>query len=515
MATLVKLNPQDEYFLDTDTIAAPTHIGGLEIYDLPEGEGRDYLQKLYAYLRKSPVRAEPFNYKLVTVGPDRSVPKHGGSLVGRVGRRAASLVQSKTVRAWAKVSRVNVDDHIHLHALPRPGGQRELGELVARLHMNRLDRSRPLWEVHLIEGLAGGRYAVYTKLHHSQFDGKRGMEVNRYVRSTDPATRGLPPMWAVDLKQAGRAAKPVAKTRTPQSSTLQTLASWGTALQKVGELSLGRKGAGAIPPYTAPASILNGPLTPRRRLGTQSLSLARMKALGSAVPDGATVNEVVLAVCGGALRRHLLEQQALPKRPLIAACPVAISRQDEKASGNAVGQILVSLATNVADPKRRLLAVVASSRANKGMMLDFDLDTYTNYTRLSMIPQVLAAKTPLAHRLLNANLVISNVPGPRETQYVNGARLEAMYATSLLLAGQALNITVSNFGGNLDMGILACPDLCPSPQRIAVYAGEELEVLERALGLKPARAGRRPGTRVRRSRVGRPRAKAARGARKK
>ncbi len=482
-----RLNRQDEYFLDSDTVAAPTHIGGLEIYDLPEGAGRDYLQQLHAYLRKSPVRAEPFNYKLVTVAPE---PKRK-SLLGKLRPRVLGGGKPKPFRAWAKLDKVNVDEHIYLHALPRPGGQRELGELVARLHVNRLDRSRPLWEMHLIEGLEGGRFAIYTKLHHSQFDGKRGMELSRYIRSTDPAARGMPPVWAVDLKQLrARAAKAPAKKKVPvpQTSTLQALASWGTALQKVGELSLGKSGGGKIAPYSAPATILNGTLTARRRLGTVSLSIDRMKAIGAAVPGGATVNEVLLAVCGGALRRYLKEQRALPEKPLIAACPVARERADDAASGNAVGQILVSLGTEIANPRRRLLAVVASSRANKGLMHELDADTYQNYTQLAMIPQILAAKTTFAHKVLNANLVISNVPGPRETQYVNGARLEAMYATSLLLAGQALNITVSNFGASLDMGILACPDLCPSPQRIAVYAGEELAILEKAMGLRSPRA---------------------------
>ncbi len=493
-----RLNPQDEYFLDSDTVTAPTHIGGLEIYKLPAGEGRDYIQKLYAHLRKAPVRAEPFNYVLRTGEPEA---EGGKSLLGRL-RGAARSRKSRNVRGWVKLDKINVDEHIYLHALPRPGGQRELGELVARLHMNRLDRSRPLWEVHLIEGLEDRGFAIYTKLHHSQFDGKRGVELSMYIRSTDPARRGMPPMWAVDLAKVARKADAKPRARAEPPGRLKTLATWGSALQKFGTLSTTKSEKGVIAPYSAPSSILNGPLTPRRRLGTVSLRIDRMKAIGAAVPGSATVNEVLLAVCGGALRRYLKEQKALPKAPLIAACPVAQARKDDKASGNAVGQILVSLGTQVADPKRRLLAVVASSRANKGLMTELDQDTYTNYTRLSMVPQVLAAKTNFAHKVLNANLVISNVPGPRDTQYVNGARLVAMYATSLLLAGQALNITASNFGENLDIGILACPDLCPSPQHIAVYMGEELGVLERAMGVA------RPTTRIRRK----PKSKAKGGA---
>ena len=476
-----RLNSQDEYFLDTDTATAPTHIGGLEIYRLPPGAGPDFMHKLYIKLKNSPVRAEPFNYKLVTQEPEQAdkTAKKGLDWL----RPAPQKKKAKPERGWEIVDNIKVEDHLYLHALPKPGGQRELGELVSRLHVNRLDRSRPLWETHLIEGLEGGRYAVYQKIHHSQFDGKRGMSLAHHTRSPKASTRGLPPIWSVTLDKAERAGKPKPAVEPP--SKLKALASWGKALSSMSAARKNKPGEGVIAPYSAPQTILNGPLTARRRLGTQSLPIARMKALGAAIEGGATVNEILLAVCGGALRRYLVEQNALPEQPLIAACPVAIPRKEEGAAGSAVGQILVSLGTHVADPKQRLLAVVASSKVNKELMKAIEGEAYAHYTELSMVPQVLAAKGGFGHKVLNANLVISNVPGPREAQYTNGALLESMYAASMLLAGQALNITVSNFGDNLDMGIMACPDLCPSPQKIAVYAGEELTLLERAMGLKP------------------------------
>jgi WS/DGAT/MGAT family acyltransferase len=480
---MLRLNAQDEYFLDSETATAPTHIGGLEIYRLPKGAGRDFMQKLYTRLTTSPVRAEPFNYQLATVEPEEE--KANDKAPSRLRRPAKRKKKPQRGRGWAILKNVNPEDHVYLHALPKPGGQRELGELVARLHVNRLDRLRPLWEVHLIEGLEGGRYAVYTKLHHSQFDGRRGMVLSKYVRSTKASTRGLPPMWAVELDKAGRSDK---SAGAPAPSALQSLTSWGKALSSMAGARRNKPGEGVIAPYTAPATILNGPLTARRRLGTQSLPISRIKSLGAAVEGGATVNEVLLAVCGGALRRYLLDHGALPKEPLIAACPVAQARKDDAASGNAVGQILVSLATNVADPKERLETVVASSRVNKGLMKELPADAYAHYTELSMIPQVLAAKTAIGHKVLNANLVISNVPGPREAQYTNGALLESMYSASMLLAGQALNITACNFGENLDIGIMACPDLCPSPQKIAVCAGEELAILEKAMGVRKSSA---------------------------
>lgn len=489
------LNSQDEYFLDSDTPTAPTHIGGLEIFHLPRGAKEDFMQKLFQSMRATPVHAEPFNYRLAMV-PEPKRPSRLGALAWLAPTpRNKGKPKGKLVRRWEVLDEVHVGEHLYLHALPRPGGQRELGELVSRLHVNRLDRSRPLWEMHLIEGLEGGRYAIYTKLHHSQFDGQRGMALSRYLRSPDPATRGLPPVWGVQLPAEPPDTAKGTKA-APAPGLVDALGAWGKALSTMADARDHSGREGVVAPYTAPACILNGPLTARRRLGTQSLSIPRMKALGAAIEGGATVNEILLAVCAGALRRYLLDEKALPDAPLIVACPVAQTRQDGAASGNAVGQILVSLCTHIADPKKRLLAVVASSKANKGLMKDLDASSYRNYTHLSMIPQILAAKTGFGHKVLLANTIISNVPGPRETQYVNGARLEAMYSTSMLLAGQALNITASNFGDSLDLGILACPDLCPSPQNIAVHVGEELAILERAMGLGAHRVATKKATRT-------------------
>ena len=497
-----RLNGNDEYFLDSDTPEAPTHIGGLEIYDLPPGAGRDFLQKYYKQIKSAPVRAEPFNYVLSTLEPEQESKTDGP--LGWMQPSAQRKKKEKPVRVWKRLDKVNADEHIYLHALPYPGSQRELGELVARLHVNRLDRSRPLWEYHLIEGLEGGRYAVYVKLHHSQFDGKRGMSLAQYTRSPKRSTRNMPPIWAVDLSKHYAAGAAAAKSAEPaeEPGALQKLTAFGKALSKMGEARQNKPGEGVIGPYTAPPTILNGPLTPRRRLGTVSLPIPRIKALGATVEGGATVNEILLAVIGGALRRYLQDREALPKEPLIAACPVAVARKDGAAAGNAIAQILVSLGTQIADPKKRLISVVESSRANKGLMKELDSAAYTSYVMLSMMPQGLAAKTKYGHKVLNSNLIISNVPGPRETQYVNGARMEAMYAAPLLLPGQALNITASNFGDNLDIGIMACPDLCPSPQRIAIYMGEELATLERAMGIKPARPARKTGLAKRRKAVG-------------
>ena len=482
-----RLNGQDEHFLDMETATAPTHIGGLEIFRKPPGAPKDYVRRVFDSLSRHPVRAAPFNYRLYTPPKDE---ESGSSFMPKWLRPAPDKKgDEKPARAWETVAEVDAADHVHLHALPWPGTQRELGELVSRLHTPRMDRSRPLWEAHVIEGLEGDRFALYTKLHHSQFDGKRGSRLVALTRSSDPRKRGLPPVWGVDM--ADLAGAPARSKSVAESSGAETFKAWGKALQEVAAARRNKPGEGVVGPYTAPDSILNQPITARRRFATQSLDMARIKALGAAAE--ATVNEVFLAACGGAFRRYLQERNALPATPLVAAVPVAGEVNADSAAGNTVGQILVSLATHIADPRQRFEAVVASSKANKAHMRSLDPQALKRYTELSMVPQMILAKTAVGHRVQNSNVLISNVPGPREPVYFNGALVESVYAVSLLLAGQALNITACSNGPQLDAGLIACADVLPSVQRLAVYLGEELGVLEKAMGLSAkARAAPKP-----------------------
>ncbi len=476
-----RLNAQDEAFLDMETATAPTHIGGLEIFVKPKGAPKDYVRRVFDALATSPVRAAPFNYRLHTSTQD---DKSDSGVMPKWLRPAPPKKKdAKPVRSWETVADVDAADHVHLHALPWPGTQRELGELVSRLHSTRLDRSRPLWEAHVIDGLEGDRFALYTKLHHSQFDGKRGNRAMAATRSDDPRKRGLPPLWGVDMSTLPPLPPSAPPAASAEASGSDKFKAWSKALQEVAAARRNKPGEGVVGPYTAPESVLNKPITARRRIATQSLSMERIKRLGQS--GDATVNDVFLAVCGGALRRYLLERDALPQAPLIAAVPVAGEVKADSAAGNAVGQILVSLATHIADPRQRFEAVVASSKANKAHMRNMDPDALRHYTELSMVPQMILANTAVGHRVQNSNLLISNVPGPRKPQYFNGALVESACAVSLLLAGQALNITGRTNGPHLDVGLTACADVLPSVQRLAVYLGEELGVLERALGLPP------------------------------
>jgi diacylglycerol O-acyltransferase len=415
-------------------------------------------------LKTFPVRGKPFNYRYVSSGRIPGVP------------------------AWEVLDEVNLDEHITHHALPWPGGERELFDLVSRLDSRLLDRSRPLWEMHLIEGLEGGRYATFTRIHHALMDGKWGIRLAQATTSPSARARNLPPYWAVQFEDEpepetlasgkrgrGRAGKPLAQSPASEG----TLAELRKAFGRLADSYLHPADDGLVRYYTAPECMLNGKLTPRRELAVSRLELARVKAVAHA--NDATVNEVVLALCGGALRRYLLEHDDLPAKPLIANMPIAVSRPKGDSGGNAIISGIVSLATHVKDPIKRLQTIRGSSQHAKELVRDMPSQAaLTVFMGVAGLPYILAQALGQAERAPIQNLVISNVPGLREQRYVNGARILAEYPMSLLVPGQAVNITVISHADMLDVAVLVCPSLVPNPQRIGAAIEESLDELERA-----------------------------------
>jgi diacylglycerol O-acyltransferase len=236
---------------------------------------------------------------------------------------------------------------------------------------------------------------------------------------------------------------------------------------------------GLVPMYTAPATMLNGRLTAQRALALARLDLERIRRI--AQQREVKINDVVMALCGGALRRYLAERNALPDKPLIASMPVAMARTDGDAAGNAIVTGMVSLATHLADPLQRLATVHGSSAHAKELIRGLASQTaLTIYMTVTGLPYILAQLAGQAERVLVHNLVLSNVHGVSERRYINGALIEAEYPISLLVPGQAMNITVISHADQLDVAVLVCPSLVPQPQRVADAMCEELDVLERA-----------------------------------
>jgi WS/DGAT/MGAT family acyltransferase len=227
----------------------------------------------------------------------------------------------------------------------------------------------------------------------------------------------------------------------------------------------------------SPRTIFNTHITPQRRLATQATSLARVKAIGEAA--GGSVNDVVLAACGGALRRYLAEIGKLPGKSLVASVPVALPRDANKAGGNAISSANVRLGTDMEDVRERFELIHRSSAAGRAYLRQMDSTALTDYTMLISSPQILA-QLPGVGSLVPPinNLTISNVPGPRAKQYFLGAEMEALFPISALVHGQALNITVVSYAGGVYFGLTACPDRVPSVQRLAVYTGEAFDELE-------------------------------------
>ena len=431
------------------------HVAGLQLFEPPEGAGPDYVRDMYETIVKNDDFQPTFR-------------KHPGRLLGGV----SSI-------AWEFDDDVDIDYHLRRSALPRPGRVRDLLELVSRLHGTLLDRHRPLWEASLVEGLSDGRFAVYTKTHHALLDGISAQRIAIRSMTPDPHDRDMRVPWTIG---------PKAKKPRPSRSALRSLLDTAGSVAALAPSSLAVARAALIEqqltlPFRAPKTMFNVPIGGARRVAAQSWPLARIKGVKNA--SGTTVNDVVLAMCSGALRAYLSEQEALPDTPLVAMVPVSLrSEHEQDSGGNMVGTILCNLATDIEDPAKRLEAISTSMRANKKVFAELPrmqalaLSAFlSSGIALAMLPGFASSAPP------PFNIVISNVPGAREPMYWNGSRLDGNYPLSIALDGQALNITLTNNADNLDFGLVGCRRSVPHLQRLLGHLEDSLADLERACGI--------------------------------
>ncbi len=400
---------------------------------------------------------------------------------------------------WVDDPSFDIEYHIRELALPRPGSEAQLTEQVARLHARPLDRSKPLWEIYLITGLARRRAAVYTKIHHAAIDGVSGVELLTILLDLHPDGRELPavrpfvparpPGYAAltALAAARLAWRPVQAVRFT-NELVRVLPTLAPALGNLvgGLLGLNRGDGEVIPttPGRAPATPFNRPITAHRRLAFRSVDLDSVKAVKNAF--GVSVNDVVMAMCAGALRHWLADRSALPDLPLIAMIPVSVRDPAGKTGmGNKVSAMLAVLPTNVEDPAERVAVAHAATKMAKAQhavipqglvdqVSDFALPALT-----ARAARVVFA-TGVLHRLPPFNLCISNVPGPNIPVYLCGAKLLAHYPVSVITDGQGLNITVVGYLGRLHFGLVSCRELIPDLDALADYLVEELAHLVKA-----------------------------------
>jgi diacylglycerol O-acyltransferase len=467
-----QIPPLDAVWLALESRDTPMHVGGLFEFTLPENAPADYLKQEFERMREARAIPPPWNLKLVE-GP-------------LFGQRAPFMRESHDV---------DLDYHVRHSALPHPGGQRELGILVSRLHSNQLDLHRPLWEVHLIEGLEGNRFAMYSKIHHSLIDGVSGMRLIMRALSKDPDRRGMASFWTVGAgerpQHASEDGGPLGALGLPLRAARGAAAAVGGLSRAAFDLAVAAVDDRALQaPYRAPSSVLGGSLGGQRRFATQQYELARIKRLARAAD--CTLNDIVLYLCGSALRRYLAEHARVPDRPLTAGIPVNLREADDQSMGTAIGMMVAELGTNVANPIERLQAIVRSTAEAKHHLRGLPPEARTSYTLLINGPYIAGLIAGLAGRApIPFNLGISNVPGPPEPLYLNGSRLDSLSPLSLLLHGNALNITCVSYAGTLNFGLTGARDTLPHLQRLAIYMGEALDEIERLLlGKRKRAAGR-------------------------
>jgi len=452
-------------FLWGESQSTMMHIAGLMPFSPPADAPADYLRRLLDDTRHHDVVA-PWNLKLnhphVLFSPDQS---------------------------WVVDDRFDFDYHLRRSALASPGDERELGILVSRLHSNPIDLTRPPWEIHLIEGLEGGRFAMYMKIHHALVDGYTGVKILERTLSTDPTRRdqrlffNVPAPEAPGVEVAPRTGDLVGAVRSLGGA----LTGGAASALNVGRALINTQLRGdhdyrhIANSAQAPHSILNRRISRNRRLATQQYPIARLKSLGATC--GSTLNDVALAIVAGGLRTFLDELGELPERSLVAFQPVNIRPKGDEGGGNAVGTMLVAMGTDIADPVKRLRSITTSTRASKAQLKTMSPNEVLAYSAAVMAPSAVQLASALTGFMppwpFTFNLCVSNVPGPRKPLYLNGSRLEAYYPVSMANHGMALNITLHGYADTLNFGFVGCRETLPHLQRLAVYADDALDQLER------------------------------------
>ena len=400
---------------------------------------------------------------------------------------------------WVEDPDFDLDYHIRRIGAPSPGGHEELAEVAAQIASTPLDRSRPLWELYVVEGLADGNIGVVTKMHHCAVDGVSGAELMVNLFDLDPSGRELDPPEPrepepipSDLEMVGHA---LASRARRQASILPLL---GPTARTVSTLVSRHRDPDAIVgavPLTAPPTPWNARSPPHRRMSFTRVKLDDVKRIKNHV--GCTVNDVVLGLMGGTLRRYLEAHDALPDTPLIAVCPVSVRSEAETGQlNNKVSAMFTSLATDVDDPIERLRVIHEVTKGAKedhnviGANLLQDWAEHAAPTTFALAARLYSSMhLSDRHRPIH-NVVISNVPGPPFPLYYAGAQLQYTLPMGPVMEGAGLNITVLSYMDNVDIGFMACRELVPDVWDLVDYVGEAMDELLAAIDspapVKPA-----------------------------
>jgi diacylglycerol O-acyltransferase len=406
-------------------------------------------------------------------------------------RRLVEVPLNLAHPVWVDDPDFDLDFHIRRIGCPAPGGRRELGEMAGQIASTPLDRTRPLWELWVIEGLKQDRVGIVTKVHHAAIDGASGAELMVHLFDLEPEPAKPPPAIETppehiptDLELLGHAAA----SRFRKAVALpRLLADTVGAVSRVVEGRRGPEGHVGAAPLTAPRTPWNGVLGPMRSVGFARVELQDVKDLKEAF--GCTVNDVVLGLCAGTLRRYLLAHDALPDIPLVATCPVSVRTDGPASPGNKVSAMFTTLDTHLADPTERIRAIQACTVGAKEEHLAVGADMLQNWAEYAApntfnLASRLYSSWGLAgsHRPIH-NVVISNVPGPPFPLYYAGCEMVAAYPMGPVMEGAGLNITVMSYRGSVDFGFMVDRDLVPDVWDMADHVQDALTELQEAAGI--------------------------------
>ena len=463
--SIERLSGLDATFLYVETPSNQTHMTGVLVFDPSTMKEPYSFDRMREYVRGRLGRAPAFTRKLARVPFDLAHP------------------------VWVDDADFDIEAHLHRVAAPTPGGPRELAELAGQIAGWPLDRNRPLWDMWFVEGLEEGHVALVAKMHHSTIDGVSGANLMMHLFDLEPDPPPVPEEPAPEPRPApadlelllwglwSRARRPLLLPRA-----LFDTARAGVELVR----RRARPGAkGMAAPFSAPPTPFNAPITAHRRVAFCSVAMADVQMIRHAF--GTTVNDVILALCGGAVRRWLERRDALPGRPLVAGVPVSTRGDDDGGGGfgaNLISAMFVSLATDVDDPVERLQRIQDGTRNAKEEFRAVGADVLTNWTEFSG-PRLFGQAVRLYSRMELAdrhppalNFIVSNVPGPPIPLYLAGGRLVALYPLGPVFDGMGLNVTVLSYMDTVGFGFLACRELVPDLMDLAGFVDEALEELK-------------------------------------
>jgi diacylglycerol O-acyltransferase / wax synthase len=498
-----KLSSMDASFLYLETPEMPMHVGSMAIFRLPSDHDGDFFETFKAMIASRLHLAPILKARLQKAPLDIDHP------------------------SWVEDDQFDIDRHIFRGSLPAPHDRATLERIVGWMHAKLLNRARPLWEFYVFEGMKDNEIGLYSKMHHACIDGGAGAALTNMIYDVTPVPRQVekpaarakagqePRDIAADLidsyQQLWRqpfdgaaAAKGIELPRTGKSdigsilfdnamfqieSAVKFAGSLPTMLKSVSDV-VGKitdpKSRDNIANMVSPSTILNKSISSERSFAGVSISLSQAKAL--AKQSGGKLNDVVLALASGVVRRYLKEQGALPNKPMTAAVPISLREEGNTDANNQVFGMICSIATDVADPKARLEAIIAQSTKSKEMShpLRALMPQVSNLSMLGapILVQILAllySRSSLSDVLPPAaNITVSNVPGPRQTLYAAGAELLHIFPVSIATHGLALNITVQSYRDQLDFGFIAGANIIPHVQLLCDMLPGEFSALEAA-----------------------------------